>query len=86
MADVESATAWRQRRLVFSSTPLPEVAEEFNRYNERQLVVGPALDTFKISAVFSASDIPSLLRFLRVQPNLVIEESDREIRISSSTR
>jgi transmembrane sensor len=85
-ADVESATAWRQRRLVFSSTPLPEVADEFNRYNERQLVVGPALDTFRISAVFSASDIPALLRFLRVQPNLVIEESDREIRISASTR
>jgi len=85
-ADIASATAWRQRRLVFSSTPLPEVAEEFNRYNDRQLIVAsPALDTFNISAVFSATDVPSLLRFLRAQPNITIEESDGEIRISGKS-
>lgn len=84
-ADVASATAWRQRRLVFSATPLTEVAEEFNRYNDRQLIIlSPTLDTFDVSAVFSATDIPSLLRFLRAQPNIVIDESDSEIRISSS--
>jgi transmembrane sensor len=81
-ADVASAIAWRERRLVFSSTPLVEVADEFNRYNERQLIVSPALDGFNISAVFSAADIPSLLRFLRAQPGIVVEESEREIRIS----
>ncbi|MET0661326.1 MAG: FecR domain-containing protein, partial [Steroidobacteraceae bacterium] len=37
-----AATAWRERLLVFSATPLTEVAEEFNRYNERQLVVRDA--------------------------------------------
>lgn len=67
---------------MFSSTPLVEVADEFNRYNERQLIVSPALDGFNISAVFSAADIPSLLRFLRAQPGIVVEESEREIRIS----
>jgi transmembrane sensor len=82
--DVASATAWLQRRLVFSSTPLTEVAEEFNRYNSRQLViVSPALHTFNVSAVFSATDVPSLLRFLRAQPHIVVEEKDNEIHISS---
>lgn len=61
------------------------MAEEFNRYNDRQLIIlSPTLDTFDVSAVFSATDIPSLLRFLRAQPNIVIDESDSEIRISSS--
>jgi transmembrane sensor len=81
-ADVEAATAWRQRRLVFRATPLTEVADEINRYNTRQLIVGSAgLDHFKVSAVFSATDLPSLLRFLRAQPNIIVEEDDAEIRI-----
>jgi transmembrane sensor len=86
-ADVGSATAWRQHRLVFSSTPLPEVVDEFNRYNERQLVVsGDALDTFNVSAVFSATDLTSLLRFLRAQPQIAVEESDGDIRVSAKPR
>lgn len=80
--DIAAATAWRQRQLIFSATPLTEVAEEFNRYNSRQLVVlSPSLASFNVSAVFSATDQASLLRFLRAQPNIRLEESDREVRI-----
>lgn len=81
--DVVAATAWRERRLIFSATPLTEVADEFNRYNSRQLVVQDSkLEHFNVSAVFSATDLPSLLRFLRAQPNIVVEEDDAEIRIT----
>src|SRR5262249_12314782 len=38
-ADTSAAVAWRQKQLVFEDTPLEEVAEEFNRYNIRRLVV-----------------------------------------------
>jgi transmembrane sensor len=80
--DIAAATAWRQRQLIFSATPLTEVAEEFNRYNSRQLVVlSPSLASFNVSAVFSATDQASLLRFLRAQPNIRLEESDKEVRI-----
>jgi transmembrane sensor len=86
-ADVAAATAWRQRRLVFSSTPLTEVANEFNRYNDRQLIIlSPALDAFNVSGVFSSTDIPSLIRFLRAQPGITVEESDAEIRIADHSR
>jgi transmembrane sensor len=45
VADPESSTAWRQRRLVFRDTELSEIAAEFNRYNRRPRfrVVGEAV-------------------------------------------
>lgn len=81
-ADVASATAWTQRELIFHSASLTEVADEFNRYNSRQLVIAdPSLETFHISGVFSSSDLSSLVRFLRERPELRIVESRDEIRI-----
>jgi transmembrane sensor len=83
-ANVAAATAWTQRSLVFDSAPLTEVAEEFNRYNTRQLVIEDTRDVadIHISGMFSSADPALLLRFLRTQPELVVEETDGEIRIS----
>ena len=80
---VENATAWTQRRIVFESASLPEVAEEFNRYNERQIVIeSPDLYGFRIGGVFSSTDPGSLIRFLRAQPGIQVTESASEIRVS----
>jgi transmembrane sensor len=82
-ANIEAATAWTRRNLVFDSSPLTEVAQEFNRYNTRPLViVDPQLAEFHVSGVFSSVEPSLLLRFLREQPELVVEETNREIRIS----
>lgn len=82
LADIAVATAWTRHRLIFESAPLTEVAEEFNRYNQRQLVIeDPGLADFRISGVFSSVDATLLLRFLRAQPNLAVDESADEIRI-----
>jgi transmembrane sensor len=83
-ANVATATAWTQRSLVFDSAPLTEVAEEFNRYNTRQLLIKDTREVadIHISGVFSSADPALLLRFLRTQPELVVEETDMEIRIS----
>lgn len=82
-ADVASATAWTQQLLIFESTPLPEVAEEFNRFNTRQLVVeGTALAGVNVSGTFPALDpasLPRLLSFLREQPDIEVLENDDEI-------
>ena len=81
-ANVAAATAWTQRSLVFASAPLTEVAQEFNRYNARRLVIeDPRLAEFHVSGVFSSVEPTLLLRFLRTQPELVVEETDAEIRI-----
>ena len=84
-ANVAAATAWTERRIVFESATLAEVAEEFNRYNERQLViedVGPY--DFHISGVFSSTDPESLIRFLRERPGVTVTEGTSQIRITKN--
>jgi transmembrane sensor len=84
-ANIAAATAWRERRIVFESATLSEVAEEFNRYNERQLVIDdPGLYDFHISGVFSSTDPDSLIRFLRERPGVKVSEERSEIRISKN--
>jgi ferric-dicitrate binding protein FerR (iron transport regulator) len=78
--------------LVFDFALLTEVAEEFNRYNRRPMKVQcgataapPDADdpcNFKISGSFSSTDPTLLLRFLREQVGIVVEETANEIRIS----
>jgi transmembrane sensor len=84
-ADVTTATAWTERRLIFEATPLDEVAEEFNRNNARQLVIeGEGLEDFHISGAFSSSDPEPLLRFLRAQQGIQIREQRERIVVSRS--
>lgn len=81
-ANVAATTAWTRRSLVFDSSPLTQVAQEFNRYNTRPLVIeDPRLAEFRVSGVFSSVEPTLLLRFLRTQPELVVTETDTEIRI-----
>jgi len=64
-ADIEQATAWRERRLVFESRTLREVIDEFNLYNETPMIIGdPALDRLQISGAFNADDHDSFILFL----------------------
>jgi transmembrane sensor len=81
-ADAAVATAWVQRRLIFEDTALADVAEEFNRYNTRRLVIDRELRSLGISGVYSSTDPDSLLGFLRAQPNIQLSETDEEIRVA----
>lgn len=84
--NVAGAVAWRQRRLVFDSASLVEVAEEFNRYNTRRLVIlDPDLHAFHISGVFSSTDPASLIRFLRERPEVKVVETASEIRVTKNS-
>jgi len=81
--DLQAATAWREHRLVFSSADLTEVADEFNRYNERQIVIrNDEHLPFEVSGAFSVTDLPSLLAFLHAQQNIEVDESKDRIRIT----
>ena len=80
--NVAGATAWTQRQIVFDSASLAEVAEEFNRYNPRELVIDrAALGNLHVSGIFSSTDSASLIRFLRQRPGLRITETPAEIRV-----
>jgi transmembrane sensor len=81
-ANVLAATAWTQRRIVFESASLHEVAEEFNRYNTRRVVVvGDGAD-LHISGAFSSTAPEMLASFLRNRPELRITETGSEITIA----
>jgi transmembrane sensor len=82
--NVVTATAWTQHRLIFDATPLTEVAEEFNRYNTRHLVVEDKnLGSFQVSGSFASTDPSSLLRFLEAQHGLRVRSTATDILISS---
>ena len=79
------ATAWTERQLVFDDTPLSDVAQEFDRYNKRRLTIdNAALRELRISGIFSSTDPSSLIRFLREQPGINIDESDEQVHISGN--
>jgi transmembrane sensor len=80
--NVAAVTAWTQRRILFDSATLVEVAEEFNRYNSRQLIIDtPERLQFHISGTFSSTDPESFVRFLRERPDVRVIETASEIRI-----
>jgi len=79
--NVAATTAWRQRQLIFESAPLAEVAEEFNRYSTRKLVVEDLTSNeLRLSGVF-ATDPDFLVDYLRARPDITVYETSAEIRI-----
>jgi transmembrane sensor len=81
-ADVETAIAWIQGKLVFNETPLTEVVTEFNRYSSRRLVIDdPELQGFHISGVFPSSDPGRVAELLRQRFGVTVRESQDEIRV-----
>jgi transmembrane sensor len=81
-ADTAIATAWVQKRLIFEETPLSDVAEEFNRYNRRPLIIADGdLEKLKISGVYSSTDPASLINFLRNQNSIQVVETEKQVRV-----
>lgn len=82
--DTSAATAWMQRRLVFEGTPLIDVVAEFNRYNDRQLIIKDrSLEGMRVSGMYASTDPASLLTFLRTERNIAIDETAEEVLILS---
>lgn len=83
VVNVAQVIGWTEQRLEFSGTPLVEVAEEFNRYNHRQLILKSAeLEDIRISGTFSSSNPAALVSFLRMQAGVQVSELSNEIIVS----
>jgi transmembrane sensor len=56
-ADLESATAWRQGKVIFHSEPLSDAIRRLNRYSKLQLEINDSeLAALHVSGVFEAGD------------------------------
>ncbi len=72
---LQEALSWRAGYLVFHHTPLAEVVAEFNRYNERQIVIrDPALATIPVSGNFRANNLEAFARLLRSGLRIDVQE------------
>jgi transmembrane sensor len=75
-ADVATAIAWTQRKLIFEHRPVGEVADEFNRYNRTIIEIrSDDLRSQEVTGVFQANDPGSFLAFLSRIPGVAINVS-----------
>ena len=77
-ADVDAATAWIHRRLVFDDAPLAQVVDEFNLYSVDQVVIdNPATRDIKVSASFDATNPELFARSVAAAASLqVVRHAD----------
>jgi transmembrane sensor len=81
--DVQRATAWLHRQIVFDHTPLAKVAAEFNRYAPKPIeIMTPRLQKLAISGVFTTDDPAAFIAFLRSLDGVRVEETTTQIRVS----
>lgn len=79
---VQAEMAWRDGQLIFRNDTLAEAAAEFNRYNERKLVVTGQAASLKIGGSFKASNVDGFARLLRDAYGLNVEASDAQVRVT----
>ncbi|MDB5580758.1 MAG: iron dicitrate transport regulator FecR [Bradyrhizobium sp.] len=54
---VDQALAWREGKIDLNGRTLDEAAQEFNRYNKRQIIIGdPALSSERLFGIFKTDD------------------------------
>lgn len=81
---VDDALAWRDGMLSFDQRSLAEVAAEFNRYNEKKLVIGDAeAGAIRIGGTFKSDNVDAFVRLLRDAYGLKIEDDGASVKISS---
>lgn len=75
--------AWRDGRLMFERTTLADAVAQFNRYNERQLVVTDAqAGQIEIGGTFAPSNVDGFLRLLEQGFGLQVEQRGKTVAIS----
>lgn len=80
--NVEADLAWREGQLVFRNNTLAEAAAEFNRYNDRKMVVSGKVAELKISGSFKASNEDGFSRLLRDAYGLNVTTNEGEVRVT----
>ena len=74
--------SWREGRLDFDNMTLSEIAAEFNRYNQRQLVVHDDAASLRLSGKFATSNIDGFVRLIHEGFGVAVRAEDEQIHLS----
>lgn len=75
-ANIEAATSWRMRQLLFEHEGLGEIAAEFNRYNRTKIVLSDqSIVDMRFSGLFNADDPDSFIDFLELSTGVEVDRS-----------
>src|SRR5262249_13172566 len=85
LSKLEQGLAWRSGTLAFHDTPLAEAIAEFNRYNERKIVIeDPAIAAIEVGGLFRATNLDPFVHLL--QDRFPIQASEDQDRIVLRSR
>jgi transmembrane sensor len=83
-AELAAALAWRDKRIEFADTPLPDAVKLFNRHNRVQLsITNQALFRRSITGVFWTDDPEGFVRLLETGFEISADRSGDAIRLRS---
>ncbi|HEV2563041.1 MAG TPA: FecR domain-containing protein [Rhizomicrobium sp.] len=81
--ELATELGWRQGVLVFKHTSLADAAAEFNRYNQRKLVIADAeAGAMKIDGTFRATNVEAFARIARTVLGLNVADDSNRIVVS----
>jgi transmembrane sensor len=85
-AKVARLLAWREGMVGLDGETLAEAAAEFNRYNDRQIVIADAqLGQERLVGYFRANDPDSFVRAAAQTLGAQVSTTDRELRLTPAT-
>lgn len=83
--EVERRLAWREREIVLNSETLAEAVAEFNRYNDRQIVISdPALGAQKLVGGFHVDQPETFARAVHAALDVPVTLNDDRIIIGTA--
>jgi transmembrane sensor len=80
--DLSDDLSWRNGMLVFNQKTLADAADEFNRYNNKRIVVSGAARDIRIGGSFRADNIEVFAQLVRNALGLKVTETNGQIDIS----
>jgi transmembrane sensor len=84
LSETQEQLAWRTGILMFRDQTLAEAAAEFNRYNERKIVISdPGVADLRIEGNFRATNVDAFVRLLENGFPVHATESDSQVVLSS---
>ena len=80
--DINGDLAWRSGMLVFNQETLAEAAEQFNRYNNRKILVEGSARHIRIGGSFRADNVDVFVLLLHRGFGLSIDDQGKRIVVS----